>query len=302
MDQVLSPSAKSISSMCFSEPLLEYEEPQIENPLDEHLFPDPYAYRFSQEQAIQEKAFGSEEWKKVFRVKIKDIGLSEDFKEWWQKHDVIYPEKLNSETHHMPVLIPKNLSSIISVSHRHRFAKYLDSCGYNLEVLKKLVEKTKKENPVRSNQIFTTLDQIGKIKSDNSYWVVARKEHFNPGAGQHSAYHLQEFMRDINRKRNTEYEELPSALDVSTVALVNLIVKGEMYFKDDESGSRTFSCCRDIITRGGVIENVFVGGQSSIIDEIGESAGLVVSNNISENDRVVVPGLLRFPGIRKVDS
>ncbi|MBA3816922.1 MAG: hypothetical protein H0X29_10495 [Parachlamydiaceae bacterium] len=226
------------------ESFLESERPKIANVLNEHTSLIPNIAKIIAEYAIQGKAFGSADWERVFGIRVEHIELDDRFYKFWFANDALDQTRLNCDTHLPPILIPQKIQEITATPliHRHRFARCIDIVDYNFEALKKIV----KNSLACTNSSLFCSESINN-RPEPSHWVVARKELF---IAQETSAH--KFIKDFNQKTHSSYEELPTILDISTVAIINYIVTGERYL---ENPKPHWTFCKEIETN-----NIYIAG------------------------------------------
>ncbi|MBA3816849.1 MAG: hypothetical protein H0X29_10105 [Parachlamydiaceae bacterium] len=193
-------------------------------------------------QEIQKNIFDSIKWKKFFGVEVESLALDKEFLIFWFSPDSIYPNKLNFETHHFPVLRPATIIKRTSSKDTYEPS----SISYDPYNFQKLTELTKK---TLRTYMFQKLDKKMAKTTNEPYWIVARKEFLFKGL---SATDQKQSLKELNEKTNVNYEEFPSAIDLSTIALVQHIVAKKCFFPSDASGSVTYSRCKEKVS---ILEN-----------------------------------------------
>lgn len=251
---------------------------------------------------IKQKAFGAEAWKRFFGVRTKKFELNDKILKFLLAPDAFDPTQLNYMTHFLPILIPQTIQEVIPQAtppvHRHRFTKYIDSKQYNFEVLNKLVQKPLLGHPSQIDHLSVIIAEIEKLKAEPPCWLVARKELL---AKDLSTSEQIEYIKKVNEKTQAGYEELPSALDLSTVALVHRVVTGERYLADRESGSRSFSSlsrCKETVEVRLKNQHVVLGSHTCpVVDSREPKGGLLVAYIPSDikADNVGIAAVRRFP-------
>lgn len=240
---------------------------------------------------IDGKAFGSEDWEKVFGVKIGNFELDKkSFYEFWFAQDAVYPDLLNCETHFPPVLIPQTISSL---------EKPADTRNFNLRALFQLVQNLNEGHQLRFSPCFKANALFEQTQSEPPCWVVAHNEVLFRGQ---SAEEQVEAMKKLNQVKHASYEILPSALPLATVTLVHYLITGKRYLgTPTEKDPHLFqSRCKEIVQSPGDIQHVIIGGQSPTIFSANthfynESSSYV--DDFYSEDAVGVAGLRKFKAI-----
>lgn len=255
-------------------------------------------------EEIKQKAFGPEAWKNFFGVRTCKYELDDRILKFLLKRDVFAPDQFNYMTHLPPILMPKILKEDIPQTipsvHRHRFTKYIGRMQYNFEVLDKLVQTPLKGHPSRIDFPSAILTDIEKQQSRFPCWLVVRKELV---ARDLSTIEQIKYMKKKNEETNAGYEELPSAFDLSTVALVHRVVTGERYLADQGSEMRTFSSlsrCKETVEVKSENQPVVVGSHTDS-DSQKSRGGLLVAYIPSESKApsVGVAAVKKLPATKR---
>lgn len=257
---------------------------------------------------IKQKAIGPEAWKKFLGVRMEKYELDDKILEFLLEQDAFDPNQLNYMTHLPPIFMPrtlkektpKALKENIPRVHRHRFEKCIGYMRYNLGILNKLVQKPLKGHPSRID-FSLLLSDIDKPQSEHAYWLVARKELV---ARELSTSEQIDYMKRVNEKTHAGYEELPSVLDLSTVALVNRVVTGDRHLADPDSEPRSFlslSRCKETVKVKSENQHVVVGSHTHF-DSQKSRGGLLVAYipSDSKSNNIGVAAVKKVPASKRL--
>lgn len=213
--------------------------------------------------------FGAKEYIDVLGVSPGVVpALPEELIKWWYEPDAVDPEKQNCETHISPVYRAEELGD----------PQTLDIMLTTLETLKKLGLGQKDEgDPYNQNK---------DKPAGPGAWLVLRKEVFarNKTPQEQFAY-----IKALNKKTGSKYEEKPSAIDLAFVVFARYSYKGERYLGDDTGEEKrwTYSRCGETVRYGTTDYPLVVGG-------FGPGALNVVSIGFSAHEDDGVAGLRKF--------
>lgn len=173
--------------------------------------------------------FGDKEWNQVLGVDPGPVPpLPYQFIEWWYEPDVKKPKYQNCETHIPPVYRPEMLIDY----------ETLTVMPTSLATLKKLGLGQKLEGDA--------YNEYKDKPAGSSAWLVLRKEVFarNKNPQKQFAY-----IKALNRKKGSKYEEKPSAIDLAFVVFARYAFKGERYLgnEDGEEKRLTYSRCGETV-------------------------------------------------------
>lgn len=227
---------------------------------------------------VQKKAFDDKAWLKKFGVKTERCVLPPEFYEFWFAIDPI-TSLPNHKVHLKPILSPQTVTPISLDESKQVKSNTVKK--YNFKTLGALAKK-----PLETH-IFKKIDRkAGKVPKQ-LYWIVARKEPFKMGA---SSAVQKEYIARVNTNEHFHYENLPSALDVATVALISQTDKKCFFHVDPEkSGSRIR--CEEKSSKKANAPHLDLG---CLEDKHDQWTGLKVGCCKIASNRVGIVGLQKF--------
>lgn len=186
--------------------------------------------------------FGKEEFIEILGVNpVRVPELSKAFYTWWYEPDALEPEKLNCETHIPPVYRPPEIGD----------PQTLDTMAISFKTLKFLGLGYAYEGDA--------FNQNQNKEADSGCWLVMRKEVFarNQTPAQQFA-----FIKELNEKTGSRYEEKPSAIDLAFVVFARYAFKGERHLGDDTGEEKrwTYSRCLETVKYENAEYPLVVGG------------------------------------------
>lgn len=293
-----------------------YSEPPLAakatNPVSFKSEKPPLLAKVFAEHTIQRKDFTAREWKRYYNAEVQSFDLGPEFEEWWLQPDAVDPSKRNCDTHFSPILCPETLLETADLlpppALRHRFTPSADCTPYSLDALERLVQNPKEghSSEFAHSQDAPALQQNRMTPAGPACFIVARKELF---ARNLPLSEQKEYIMQINNQTNANYQVLPRALHLATVALVHHTVTGNRFLGDATGMEKCWSYgrCEEVVRwPSDICSPVIVGGHEPFVREVvGDPApprGLHVAPDDIFQECTGVIGVKKFPAHRKAST